>query len=80
MAACVRLLTLPFKQSNKLVAHINEGHFLAASSQRKLKHLAIERERFLDTTDFQGYVIDADDSCLVAHFDASIFHGDTAGK
>jgi hypothetical protein len=42
MAASVGMRTVPFKESNKLIAHIDEGHFLAATAQRELKRLAIE--------------------------------------
>ena len=55
----VAWLVPALRQGNELVAQVNEGHGVTFAAQREFEKLTIERQRFLDITNLQRYVIDA---------------------
>src|SRR5262249_24324074 len=69
MATIVRGLLAAFLKSNELVAQIDKGHRIALAAQLELEEAAVERQRLLDVSHFQRYVVEADDArlCRLSH-------------
>jgi uncharacterized cupin superfamily protein len=67
MAMRVGWLGAAGRQRDELVAYVDEGDALAATSEREVENGAVEVERFLDVSDLQGDVIHPDEAGALRH-------------
>ena len=65
---CVGLLRAAGRESDELVAHVDEGHPRAASpAELELEDAPVELERLLDVADLERNVVQADERRSIPH-------------
>src|SRR5580700_5879203 len=66
MPAMVAIVTATLHQIDELVAKLDKGVARPFRAQIEIKDLAVKGERFVDVADFEGDMVDADKTRLVA--------------